>query len=266
MPGIQTLNRSGSRFYVDPADSSKKAPSVTSIIAMLPKPYLVPWAAKLTAENAIDNLGSIVDLALSDRDGAIDYMRGAHRRSTKAAADIGTEVHDLFERIARGETVRNVHPDLRPYLDHIHDFHGRYEPEYRHIEDAVWSDEHDYAGSFDAICDIDGETLILDVKTTRSGVHEDVALQLSAYAYADRIIKQDGAIVAMPEIHAGAVLHVRPEGWRLVPIRIDAEVLGYFLHLRKVFDWNHSVAKTVIGKPDYESTPSTGSQRRKVAR
>ncbi|TDC92343.1 hypothetical protein E1161_13290 [Saccharopolyspora aridisoli] len=263
MAGIQTLNRSGSRFYVDPDDSSKKAPSVTSIVAMLPKPFLTSWAAKLTAENAIDHLGSIVDLALTDRAGAIDYMKRAHRRNTQAAADIGTEVHELFERIARGEVVRSVHPDLRPYVDHIHAFHDRYQPEHRHIEDAVWSDKHDYAGSFDTIGDIDGETVILDVKTTRSGVHEDVALQLSAYAYADRIIKQDGSSEPVPDIHAGAVLHLRPEGWKLVPVRIDEEVLGYFLHLRQIFDWNSEVCKTVIGKPDYESVASTGSQRRK---
>ncbi|MFI0465326.1 hypothetical protein ACH347_14715 [Saccharopolyspora sp. 5N102] len=266
MTGIQTINRSGSRFYVHPDDSSRKAPSVTSIVAMLPKPFLTTWAAKLTAENAIANLGSIVDLALTDRAGAIDYMKGAHRRTTQAAADVGTEVHELFERVARGEIVRGVHPDLRPYLEHIQDFHDHYQPEHRHIEDAVWSDTHDYAGSFDAISDIDGETVIFDVKTTRSGVHEDVALQLSAYAHADRIIKQDGQSQPMTEIHAAAVLHLRPEGWRVVPVRADDEVLSYFLHLRKIFDWNSDVAKTVIGKPDYESVASTGAQRRKSKR
>lgn len=207
-----------------------------------------------------------MDLALTDRDGALDYMKRAHRRVTKAAAGVGTEVHDLFERVARGETVRHVHPDVRPYLDHIHAFHERYQPEHRHIEDAVWSDEHDYAGSFDAISDIDGETVIIDVKTTRSGVHEDVALQLSAYAHADRIIKQDGQSHSLPNIQAGAALHLRPEGWRLVPVRVDEEVLAYFLHLRSIFDWNNEVAKTVIGKPDYESSASTGSQRRKATR
>jgi hypothetical protein len=231
---------------------------------MLPKPFLTPWAAKLTAENAIANLGAIVDLALNDREGAIDYMKGAHRRSTKAAADIGTEVHDLFERIARGDDPGRVHPDLAAYVPHIHDFHDRYQPQYLHIEDAVWSDQHNYAGSFDAICRIDDETVILDVKTTRSGVHEDVALQLAAYTYADRIIDQDGQSQPMPEIEAGAVLHLRPEGWALVPVRVDAEVLGFFLHLRQIFNWNNEVAKTVIGKPVYESAPSTGSQRRKA--
>jgi hypothetical protein len=265
MAGIQTLNRSGSRFYVHP-QTNQKAPSVTSINAMLPKPFLTPWAAKLTAENAIANLGTIVDLALNDREGAIDYMKGAHRRSTKAAADVGTEVHDLFEQFARGDDPGRVHPDLAAYVAHIHDFHDRYRPDYLHIEDAVWSDEYNYAGSFDAVCVIEGETVLLDVKTTRSGVHEDVALQLAAYAYADRIIDQDGRSAPMPAIEAGAVLHLRPEGWQLVPVRIDNEVFGFFLHLRRIFDWNTDVAKTVIGTPVYESVASTGSQRRKSKR
>ncbi|GAA2812703.1 PD-(D/E)XK nuclease family protein [Saccharopolyspora taberi] len=263
MAGIQTLNRSGGRFYVDPV-SNRKAPSVTSIVAMLPKPFLTAWAAKLTAENAVDHLGSIVDLALTDRSGAVDYMKRAPHRSTKDAADVGTQVHDLFEQVARGQDLGRVHPDMLRYVEHIEDFHERYEPDYLHIEDAVWSDKHDYAGSFDAVCRIDGELVIVDVKTTRSGVHEDAALQLAAYTFADRVIDQVGESKPMPAIEAAAVLHLRPEGWQLVPVRVDEEVLSFFLHLRHIFDWNTEVAKTVIGPPVYESTPSTGSQRRKA--
>ena len=45
MPGaIRTSKRGGSRFYVDP-ETAVKHPGVTSIVGMLPKPFLVHWAA-----------------------------------------------------------------------------------------------------------------------------------------------------------------------------------------------------------------------------
>ncbi|MFD8496218.1 hypothetical protein [Amycolatopsis sp. NPDC059657] len=235
---------------------------MTSVLSMLPKPFLTFWAAKVTAETAVSNIGPVVGLAMNDPSGAVDYLKRAHRRTTNEAADVGTEVHGLYEKLARGDAVGRQHPDLEPYVRHIGEFHDKYQPRYRFIEDAVWSDTYKYAGSFDAICDIEGETVMLDAKSTRSGVHEEVALQLSAYSYADRIVTQSGEHAEVPEIHAGAVLHLRPEGWKLVPARVDSTVFDYFLTLRKVFDWVTTESSTVIGAPLFESVASTGSERR----
>ena len=44
------------------------------------------------------------------------------------------------------------------------------------------------------------------------------------------------------------MLHVRPEGWKLVPIRADEEVYEMFLTLRQAFEWK-DLSKTLIGKP-----------------
>lgn len=263
MSGLKTIKRGDSRFYVDPA-TKEKVPGVTSILNMIPKPFLGPWNAKLTAETAIDNIGQMVSLAMSDRQGAIDFLKGAPRRFTAGAADVGTEVHNMFERIARGESVGRVHPDYEPYVRHIEDFNERYQPEYLFLEETVWSNTHRYAGSFDFMAVIEGETVMGDVKTTRSGVHEEVALQLSAYAFADRIVTQGGTEHELPDIHAGAVVHLRPEGWKLVPARVDEEVFNAFLVCRQMFDLVKETLDTVIGDPVYDSQAqtSTGSQRR----
>jgi hypothetical protein len=261
MGSLKTIQRSGSRFYVHP-DSKEKVPGVTSVVGMLPKPFLQHWASKVTAELAVECIGELVGLAIRDKQGAIDWLKGAPRRSTSAAADVGTEVHEYFERLARGDKLGRVHPEVQPFVNHINEFHDRYQPRYLFIEDAVWSVTHGYAGSFDAIAEIEGEIVIIDAKTTRSGVHEEVALQLSAYSHADHIIDQNGDEQPLPAITAGAVLHLRPEGWKFVPVRQDDEVFSYFLTLRRVFDWVNGAAETVIGKPDYESTASTGAERR----
>lgn len=261
MGRLRTIKRGDSRFYVDPA-TQEKVPGVTSILNMLPKPFLTYWAAKVVAECAVDNVQSVVGLAMKDPKGAVDYLKRAPRRSTGSSADVGTEVHGLFEKIARGERVGRQHPEIEPFVDHIRDFHARFKPKYHSVEDAVWSETHRYAGSYDAICEIDGEMVMLDAKTTKSGVHEEVALQLSAYAFADYIVNQAGDRVEMPAITAGAVLHLRPEGWKLVPARVDRDVFEVFLTLRRVFDWDRETKATVIGDPLFDSIASTGSERR----
>jgi hypothetical protein len=261
-PKVNTIKRGDSRFYVHPEQGDGRiVPGVTSVVGMLPKPFLTRWAAKSVAEYATDNLGAVVGLAMADRAGTVDLLKGAPWRDTRQAADTGTAVHNLFERLADGENVGRVHPDLKPYADHFADFLQEFQPTFLFQEETVWSDEHLYAGSFDALAEVQGERVWIDYKTTRSGVHEEVALQLSAYAHADFILRPDGSKVPLPKATAGAVVHVRPEGWSLTPVRVDDAVFEHFLHLRKTFDWVQEVSKTVLGAP-MNANPSTTTKGR----
>ncbi|RZS39161.1 hypothetical protein EV193_104377 [Herbihabitans rhizosphaerae] len=255
------MKRGGSRFYVD-KETREKVPGVTSVIDMVPKDFLKYWVAKITAEQAVENLGAVVTLAMRDPSAAVDMLKRTHLRTTGEAADIGTEAHNIFERLAKGEKVGRLHPDMELFANGVREFLDRYQPEFLHIEDTVWSDTHRYAGSFDAIAKVDGEVLMVDAKTTRSGVHAEVALQLSAYMNADRIVTPDGDDVPLPPFDGAAVFHFRPDGWQFVPIRADAAVFQKFLSLREVFDWVHTDSDSVIGKPDYSTFTTTGSERR----
>ncbi|SCF42439.1 PD-(D/E)XK nuclease superfamily [Micromonospora echinospora] len=263
-PKINTISRGGSRFYVNP-ETGEKAPGVTSILGMLPKPFLQHWAAKVVAEYATDNLGELVGLRLNgDRQGVIDFLKGAPRRDTARAAETGTAVHDAFEKIAKGQPVGRLHPDYRVYVDHFEEFLKEFAPEFVFLEETVWSETWDYAGSFDAYAVIDGERVFLDWKTTRSGVHPEVALQLAAYRHADYIIRPDGSRVPQPSSTAGGVLHVRPEGWGFYPVRTDEAVFDVFTTLRKVFDWDRAMKETVVGAP-INKRPGSMPARRTAA-
>lgn len=249
VPKVNTISRGGSRFYVHPDDGTQKVPGVTSILGMLPKPFLKPWAAKVVAETAVESIGEVVGIAMRDRQAAIDMLKRAPDRQTGAAADIGTQAHDLFEAIAKGERVGRVHPELVPYVEHFQEFLDEFQPEYIFMEETVWSDRHEYAGSFDAFAQIGGDRVWIDYKTTRSGVHEEVALQLAAYRHADYIIRPDGSRVPMPTSEGGAVLHIRPEGWKLVPVNCGEAEFEMFLHLREVFRWEKELKQGVVGDP-----------------
>ncbi|CAM5363044.1 hypothetical protein GCM10010329_85030 [Streptomyces spiroverticillatus] len=272
---VRTIKRGGSRFYVDPVNA-EKLPGVTSVVGMLPKPFLVYWAARLTAETAVQNLDAVRSIAERDAEGAVDYLRHAHSRYTKLRAGIGSDAHDLFERMIRGEAIGRVHPDLEPYRAGFAEFLDAVRPELVSAEDIAWSDEHQYAGSFDAILRVrlsedgtpdheNGEwhTLIVDWKTSKSA-YPDVALQMSAYANADRMISPDGTSEPMPELDGAAVLHITPEGWTFKPVRVDREVFDVFLTLRRIFEWDRGLSKTVFGRAIAKSVGRlvTGTQRR----
>lgn len=277
MGTIRTIHRGGSRFYLDADLPEVRLPGVTSILSMLPKPFLMYWSAKLTAELAVDSLPFVQHMAERDRQGAIDYLKGASRRYTKIRADVGSKAHDLFERMIRGEEVGKVHPDLEPYRVMFADFLATVNPELVRAEDVAWSDRHGYAGSFDAILrvwlsddrrptpDRSGTPVLLMVDwKTSADTYPEVALQMAAYAHADRIIGPDGSSEPMPDVDGAAVLHITPEQWGLKPVRIDRDVFDVFLVLRRVFAWDRETSKTVIGKALAASSKRlvTGTQRR----
>ncbi|MEO2133367.1 MULTISPECIES: hypothetical protein [unclassified Microbacterium] len=268
-PKVNTIKRQDSRFYVEPL-SGEKYPGVTSVLNMLPKEFLQWWQAKMVATAAVEELGTVVQMTLRDPQAAIDHLKGAARRNTKAAADTGTAAHDLFERLAKGEDVGRVHPDLVPFVDHFKEFLDVKQPRFLHMEETVWSDTHRYAGSFDWIAEIDGEVVFGDSKTTRSGIHEEVGIQLAAYRFADCLLRPDGTRTPMPKTTGGAVIHVRPEGWQLVPVKADEEMFEVFLHLRAIFDYEKGGKSAVVGRPiasgPSEATAAAPRRRQPAAR
>lgn len=234
--------KGGSRWYVHP-ESGEKQPGVTSVIGTLNKPFLVGWAAKMAAEFVVDNIGSVMPLAMSDRAAAIELIKGASRRYTAKRGEVGTAAHEVFETVARGRKVGRLHPEMTPYATHFAEFIAKFKPEFLMNEETVWNGEVGYAGSFDTILRIDGENVIVDYKTSAS-IYPEVGLQLAAYRYATELIGGR----PLPQIDGGAVLHVTSDGWKLCPVRCDESVFEIFKALRKAFEWDASMKNHILGK------------------
>ena len=273
-PRVNTIKRGGSRFYVSPDDGAVKVPGVTSVLGMLPKDFLRYWAAKEVAQTAVDELGTVVSMTLRDPSAAVEHLKKSPDRNTRKAADIGTAAHDLFEKLARQQPVGRVAPELEPFVRHFSEYLDVVQPEYHFMEETVWSDSRGdslaYAGSFDAFATIQGEKVWLDNKTTRSGIHAEVGLQLAAYRFADHIIREDGSRIPMPKADGGAVLHVRPEGWKLVPVRADEAAFEVFLHLREVFNYERVFKDTIVQREAFagpaDGAVATGGPKRRAPR
>ena len=253
-PKINTTFRGGSRYYIHPG-SQEKVPGVTSVVGMLPKPFLKAWAAKEVATSAVRSLDGtgpdwLSPMIESDPEGAIDYLKRSPDRNTKKAADDGTAAHGVFEALALGQPVGKLTDTLDDFRRQYEDLLSVIQPTTLRTEDTVWSETHSYAGSFDAFMEIQGERCWVDNKTTRSGVHAEVALQLSAYSHADYLLDGDtGEQLTLPAGTRGLVFHVRPDAWAVYEVPIGDGVFEHFLALRKTFTWDAQISRQVVGRP-----------------
>ncbi len=238
-PKIPTTKQNDSRIYLW---DGGRYPSVTSIVGMLPKPALQFWAAKKVAEAAIE-LGTSTEKDLQ-------WLKAAPQRDLKQAGQTGTDIHEIVEKLAEGEDIR-IPYEAEGFVDGFYSFRERFKPEWIMAEETVYGEYngHGYCGSFDAIVKIEDENWLLDYKTTRSGVHPEVALQLSAYANAHHVIHPDETTEELPQIDRYGVLWLRPDNWRFVEIKKDREFFNVFGALALSWHWENSLKKTALLAP-----------------
>jgi hypothetical protein len=202
---------------------------VTTILnATIPKAALVPWAAGAAADEAVNYWDELAALPLMER----------HKRLKKApdndrdrAARRGTEVHRLAQALAQGEDVTPPE-ELAGHVDSYRDYLDAVGPVTVLTETTVVHRGIGYAGTFDAIQDLpelgdyEAGRWLLDLKTARSGVYGETALQNTAYAYAETFVDPDGFEQDLGDLridHVGA-LWVRADGWDLYPVETGGHV------------------------------------------
>jgi RecB family exonuclease len=221
-----------------------KVDGVTSVIgAGVPKPALPNWAAREVAAFAADNLDLLANL---DRDAAIDLLKGAPWRDRDKAARRGTEVHALAERLVAGDEI-DVPEELTGHVDSYLRFLDDWRPTDELIEVVVGHHAHRWMGTLDMIATLnDGRRWLLDIKTTRSGIFGEVALQLAAYRHADFMLDADGREQPMPPVDACGAIWVRADGYDLVPVTADANVYRTFRYAQQIAEFTRT-ARDLVG-------------------
>jgi len=239
----------GHSYYLD----GDKIPGVTAVLSDgLAKPALINWAAKAVAGYAVDNWDTIAELKLSER---LKTLENAHYADRDAAGKRGTEVHKLAEALNAGKQVA-VPDELAGHVESYVRFLDDHDIRVVLAESSVvyLKPQNEYAGTLDLVADFPAlrhegrpRRLLCDVKTARSGVFPDNALQLAAYRYATSYL--DGAdLKPMPEVDGCAVIHVRADGYSLVPVEAGPAEHRFFLYCRQLWRWQNEASKTVIGE------------------
>jgi hypothetical protein len=232
-------------YYLD----GVKLPGVTTILGDgLAKPALVAWGINTTAGYAIDRWDELAEMKPSQR---LETLKKAPYADRDAAAKRGTEVHKLAELLAHGKEVQ-VPDELAGHVESYVRFLDEFDPEPVLLETACVSvSKWPYAGTFDGILDILGHgRLLVDIKTARSGVFPDNALQLAAYRWATHYAGPDDGweLHEMPQVDGCAVIHVRGDGFSLVPVETGDAVFRTFRYVQQLHAWANELSKTVVGE------------------
>jgi hypothetical protein len=133
------------RFY---SRNSKFYPSVTFILSYIPKNKIfIDW---------IKEKGEESDIVV------------------KQASEKGKQVHSTIERLLKGEEINwinkngdaNYSLEVWQMLLRFKEFWLIHQPKLVHVEEHVFSDEHEFAGTIDLVLEMFGEIWIIDIKTS----------------------------------------------------------------------------------------------------
>lgn len=148
----------GSRVYETP--SGKAYPSVTTVTGLLKKQAIMEWRKRVGEEEA-------------------------NKISSKAASR-GTRIHELCEQyLLNKEVVPNMFDNdmwknMKPHLHNINNIYA--------LEQPLYSDHLEVAGTVDCIAEYNGKMSVIDFKTSKRLKHRDdihdYFMQCSAYAVA----------------------------------------------------------------------------------
>lgn len=201
--------------------------SATAITGIIDKSrVLIPWAVGLT--------GSYLRKYLEEHQGEkftseelapiIEEALNQHNQKREEAADTGSQVHDMAERIGmalknnesieditkeisemdsasknpelseeEANKLQNVVNGITAFIDWVVDHNVKF----IECERMVYSKKHKFVGITDAIIEIDGKRYLIDYKTSK-GVYSNMYYQVAGYtiAYEEETgIKLDGQML-----------------------------------------------------------------------
>lgn len=231
---IKRINRGRGHSYT--IDGEKAIGVTTAISEAWPQPWMGPWSAKSVAQAAVDmDRNEWLELLAKGREGAVMHLKGAPARLRNTAAARGTEVHKIAERVQAGEEVA-VPEHLYGHVESVAKFLDDWQVVPLLVEKTVASYRYGYAGTFDMVADIgDGRRILFDYKTS-SSIKETCALQLAAYKMADFYLADNDLEMPVEEIGIDecAAVHVRADGYDVVPLNTGPDVFTAFLHTLRV--------------------------------
>ena len=221
----------------------KKLPSVTTILGILNKPAIMPWAVKMTAECYEDEMHNFYDPLACQfivPDTALPIMtakaKKAYRTKSTEAMDIGTKVHDAIQNWI--ESDGKMQPEeiadeqIRAGLEGFLAWGNEHEVEIISFEQVV-SNGSTYAGRYDLLARVDGKLTLIDFKTS-TGIWDEYWLQTAAYAAAlQPEIKEPIEVIAILRIdkHTGQIEYESKEEWAMHAVAFNT--LANFYQLNK---------------------------------
>jgi hypothetical protein len=229
----------------------EKVPGVTTITGFFKSGALAKYPGTATAEYAVNHWASLSELPPATR---LKELYGAQYGERNAAALRGTALHRIAQALHEDRPAE--YPDeLAGHVESYVDFLDRVNPRVQAVELVVGNRTHRYCGTLDVIADLGPvrwedtimppQRWLLDVKTARSGIWAETAMQLVGYRRAEVFIAEDGSERPMswfdPPITQCGAVWVRGDGWDLIPVDTGPDTWTAFTYLAWLY--HHDEAK-----------------------
>ncbi len=189
---VQLIEANRQHYYTI-GDDETWYPGATTVLKVLDKPALVPWAAKCVSDNikqALNEWVGINPFNKADIEKICEEGKNIYKKKASDAADIGTRVHRAVDCIIRGEEP-TLTDDIKHGVQGFLDWRASNSIRIELGDTKLGSKLFGYGGSLDFIgFDPSGAAIIFDIKTTKvrkgmdHGIYDEAAYQLSSYRQA----------------------------------------------------------------------------------
>jgi hypothetical protein len=223
-------------------------PGVTTVTDVLDKPALTKWHKEQVAQAAIASAERLLaDRESGNVEAAVAYLLATRNEGT-SGRERGTRIHGALESILRREPVEIDSRDA-PAIEGARAWLNEHQVKPIEVEAFLINEEQGYGGTCDLIAEIDGETWLLDWKSSKSvawpsgQIYDEMRLQLVAYSRAEFIARiADPDRYPLPVIERLGILHVTDSGTRLYPAEVSEDDWVAFRACLYVFNWRKGKA------------------------
>lgn len=257
------------RYYHHP-ETGEALISVTNILSVaMAKPALIPWAAKIAAEWAMDHLTTLVFRSRTeDRESLRKEISAQVTVARDKAADMGSRIHHLAEAHVLGIEVAHEDGDeaCAPFVDQyvkfLTDFGVDITKDIESVELTVANPGLGYAGTLDLLVwlALDGylpgqpvkplpggkkALWLVDLKSSATrpatSIYPEYALQLTGLKHATEMWLPDDTTIPMVRgIKGAAVLNLRQKTYALIPLPTGTPEFTAFRGGLAMAAWVHS--------------------------
>ena len=158
----------------------------TTILGVLAKPALIPWAAKMAVEYIRENIGKFDITDIKQFEQLLLEAKSAHAKRKTDAGDYGTKTHEIIAEII-ADVIENSDGVIRSgkndnkSVQNFLDWAVNNKVKFSETEKIIYSEEMFVAGTVDFVCEIDGQIWLGDFKTTGSGIYPEHFFQCAGY-------------------------------------------------------------------------------------
>lgn len=169
------------------------APSITTVLGVVNKPFLMQWAVNQAIDHLRARLYDGGEFDVEDLEQFLDEAKYAHKFTKDKAGEIGTAAHDWLENywLQKMKAVESGEDFAVPPLPDDPQVLNCVEAAIKWIEEhdivpliiekPVYSRIHRVAGRMDKLALVDGRLSVVDWKSSK-GIWPEYSLQTAAYA------------------------------------------------------------------------------------